>query len=82
MDSETEPHEHSAKFAFAVLVSSMLGFLSFTLRWVFFKFSFHHGSFCRIGLLLYLASALRGPTQDCFSQVKSKKQYHQCPGSM
>ena len=30
----------------------MLGFLSFPLSWVFFVFSFHCGSFHRVGLLL------------------------------
>ena len=40
--------------------------------WVFFVFSFHHGSFLQVGLLLCLASALQGPSQGCFSRVKSE----------
>ena len=50
----------------------MLGFLSFSLYWVFFMFSFHHGSFCQVRLLLCLASASWGPRWGCFSQVKCK----------
>ena len=48
--------------------------MSLPLRWVFFTFSFHHGSFCRVGLLLCLAS------RGCFSWVKSESQNHRCRG--
>ena len=41
-------------------------------------FRFHCRSFCRVGLLLCLASASQGQSQDCFSQVKSKKWHHIC----
>ena len=44
---------------FAVPVSSMLGFLSLRLCWVFFAFRFYRGRFCQFGLLLCLASSLR-----------------------
>ena len=42
---EIEPCELSAKFVFAVPVSSTVGFLSLLLCWVFFTFSFHCRSF-------------------------------------
>ena len=45
LESEIEPYELSAEFVFAVPVSSMLGFLSLPLRWVFFVFSFLRVSF-------------------------------------
>ena len=45
----------------------MLGFLSLPLRWVFFVFDFHCGSFCRVGLLLCLASALRSGQAEVVS---------------
>ena len=67
---------------FAVLVSSMLGFLSLPLCWVFFVLSSHRGRFCWVGLLLCLASSLRGPHRGCFSQVKSKSRHHRCWGSV
>ena len=60
LESETELCELDAKFVTAVLVSGMLGFLSLSLHWVFFVFSFHRGSFHKVGLLLCLASASRG----------------------
>ena len=41
LEAETELHELSTEFVFAVLVSSTLGFLAFRLCWVFFAFSFH-----------------------------------------
>ena len=63
-------------------VSSVLGFLSLPLHWVFFALSFHRGSFRQVGLLLCLASASWGPSWDCFSQVKSEKQHHGCHGSV
>ena len=47
--SEPEPHKLSTKIVFAVPVSSTLGFLSLPLHWVFFAFSFHHGSFAELG---------------------------------
>ena len=78
LESETEPRELSAEFVFAVPVSSTRGFLSLPLHWVFFGFSFHHGSFHRVGLLLCLPSTSQGPSQDCFSQVKSETQHHVC----
>ena len=53
-------HVSFAEFVFAVPVSSRLDFLSLPLHSVFFTFSFHHGSFRQIGLLLCLASTLRG----------------------
>ena len=48
MESETEPPELSAEFVSALPVSSMLGFLSLPLSWVFFIPSFHCGSFCQV----------------------------------
>ena len=60
LESETEPHELSAKFVFVVLVSSMLGFLSIPLCWISFVFDFHSMSYCQIWLLPFLVSALQG----------------------
>ena len=80
--SGTELCDLFAKFIFTVLVSSMLGFLSLPLRWVFFTFSFHHGIIRWVGLLLCLGSTSWGLSQGCFSQVKSKKQHHRCRGSI
>ena len=71
-----------SEFVFAVLVSSRLGFFSLPLCWVFFAFSFHHGSFHWAGLLLCLASALWGPSRSCFSQVKSKIWHHRFWGRL
>ena len=82
LESETVSHELSAKLVFAVPVSSTLGFLSRPLHCVFFAFSFHHGSFCRVGLLLYLVSASWGLSWGCFSQVMSEKWHHRCQGSV
>ena len=82
LESETVSHELSAKFGFAVPVSSTLGFLSLPLHWVFSAFSFHHGSFCWVGLLLYLVSASWGQSWGCFSQVISEKWHHRCQGSV
>ena len=48
---------------FAVLVFSMLSFLSLSLHWVFFMFSFHCGSFHWVGVLLCLASSLQGQAE-------------------
>ena len=46
---------------FPVPVSSTLGFLSLPLCWVFFLFSFRHGSFFhRVGLLLCMVSSSWG----------------------
>ena len=81
LGSETEPSKLSSKFVFVVPVSSTVGFLSLPLCWVFFVFSFHHWSFCVVGLLLCLASALQGLSQGYFSQVKSKKRHHICQRS-
>ena len=75
LESETEPHELDAKFVTAVLVSGMLGFLSLSLNWIFFAFSFHCESFRRVGLLLCLASAWCGSNRGCFSQVKSESRH-------
>ena len=60
LESENEPCELFAQLVFAVLVSGMLGFLSLPLRWVFFVFCFHRGSFWWLGLLLCLVSASQG----------------------
>ena len=68
--------------SFAVLVSSLLGFLSLPLCWVFFLFNSHHRSFCQIWLLLSLASSLRRPPQGCFSQVKLETWPHRCQRSV
>ena len=51
-----------SEFVFAVLVSRRLG-LSVPLHWVLFMFSFHCGSFRWVGLLLRLASTLRGQAE-------------------
>ena len=75
-----KPCKLSAEFVFAVPVSSTLGFMSLPLRWVFFLFHFHRGSFRWVGLLLCLASASQGLSQGCFSWVKYKSQHHRCPG--
>ena len=53
--------------------------LSLPLHWVFLMFSFHGWSFCRVCLLLCLASALPWPNSPgCFRQVKSKSWHHIC----
>ena len=53
--------------------------LSFPLHWVFLMFNFHGWSFCRVCLLLCLASALPGPSSPgCFRQVKSKSWHYIC----
>ena len=60
MDSDTELCELSAEFVFAVLLSSMLGFLSLPLSWGFLGSASTVGAF-RVGLLLSLTSASLGP---------------------
>lgn len=45
-ETETELHELSDEFVFAVLVSSRLGFSSLTLCWVSVLLSFHSVRFC------------------------------------
>ena len=82
LESETKLHELSAELIFAVPVSSMLGFLSPPLCWVFFAFCFHRRSFRWVGLLLCLASTSRGLSWVCFSQVKSESWHHRCWGSV
>ena len=82
LESEPEPCELSAELVFAVPVSSMLGFLSLPLCWIFFMLSFHCKSFHWVGLLLWLASASWGPSQGCFSQVKSESWCQRCWGSL
>ena len=53
----------SAQFLSAVLVSSALGFLSLLQLWIFFTYSFHHGSCHQTGLWLCLASTLQGQAE-------------------
>ena len=61
----------SCRAGFAVLLSSMLGFLLLPLGCVFFTFSFQSVSFLWVGLLLCLVSTSLEPSWGCFSQVTS-----------
>ena len=65
-----------------LLVSSTMGLSSLPLRWVFFAFHFYLRSFGRGGLLLCVASSLRGPRRGCLSQVKPESWHHRCQASV
>ena len=59
-----------------------MGLSSLPLRWVFFAFHFYLRSFGRGGLLLCVASSLRGPRRGCLSQVKPESWHHRCQASV
>ena len=73
MESKTELQELSAKFFFSCPSFQHTGLFVTSTAGVFFMFSFHCGSFHQVGPLMCLASPSWGPSQDCFSWVKTKK---------